>query len=556
MLDQVYVCTTRGLLLWFKDYLSSSQKWPSESQLALVNRSLQDWIIPSLSPSHTTTLNGKTLRWSQDKELVCLAVYSAHLSMPFPVEKVLEATRLAFTDHYAAALAAHQDEESFDWLQSAASHPAFSKTFEGICAGFATVGGGKKESAPRSFKDSIKFAGTAEGSRTVVESSKDEMGTDKKVLEVLAKTSPKPRPYQHKKGKDAKAEKEGKKKKEGRSWDASGAAGTGASGPLDFSSNDGRDTPEASDAAAASLLKGTGFQTDADGSIAAMDLEAAPKSSGSALLGFFSNLTTGKPLVEADLESSITRIKEHLVGKNVAAPVALHLCSSVQKALLGTKLSSLTSIDSVIKKELEKSLSRILTPSSSTNLLHQIDEKRRKQLPYSICFVGVNGVGKSTNLSKICFWLLQNGLSVLIAACDTFRSGAVEQLKVHERNLNALNQDAKSRVQLFDRGYGKDPAGIAKEALLYAKSEGFDVCLIDTAGRMQDNEPLMRALAKLVTTNNPDKIVFVGEALVGNEAVDQLTKFNQALKDFSGVAQPRVIDGMILSKVPLDTADV
>ncbi|CAG8494396.1 17261_t:CDS:10, partial [Funneliformis caledonium] len=157
----------------------------------------------------------------------------------------------------------------------------------------------------------------------------------------------------------------------------------------------------------------------------------------------------------------------------------------------------------------------------------------------------------STNLSKTCFWLLQNGLKVLIAACDTFRSGAVEQLRVHVRNLNALGQN--STVELYERGYGKDAAGIAKDAVNYAKANKFDVVLIDTAGRMQDNEPLMRALAKLVSVNNPDKIIFVGEALVGNEAVDQLTKFNQALKDFSGLQNPRQIDGMILTK--FDTID-
>lgn len=88
---------------------------------------------------------------------------------------------------------------------------------------------------------------------------------------------------------------------------------------------------------------------------------------------------------------------------------------------------------------------------------------------------------------------------------------------------------------------------------LLAASNQFDVVLIDTAGRMQDNEPLMRALAKLVAVNNPDKIIFVGEALVGNEAVDQLTKFNQALQDFSGMQNPRHIDGMILTK--FDTID-
>src|SRR5579871_4211740 len=87
-----------------------------------------------------------------------------------------------------------------------------------------------------------------------------------------------------------------------------------------------------------------------------------------------------------------------------------------------------------------------------------------------------------------------------------------------------------------------------------AKSNLFDVVLIDTAGRMQDNEPLMRALAKLVADNNPDKIIFVGEALVGNEAVDQVKKFDRALKDFSGLAgEGRGVDGIVLTK--FDTID-
>ncbi|CAG8665071.1 19487_t:CDS:2, partial [Rhizophagus irregularis] len=150
----------------------------------------------------------------------------------------------------------------------------------------------------------------------------------------------------------------------------------------------------------------------------------------------------------------------------------------------------------------------------------------------------------STNLSKTCFWLLQNGLKVLIAACDTFRSGAVEQLRVHVRNLNALGQN--SNVELYERGYRKDAARIAKDAINYAKINKFDVVLIDTAGQRTIN-------ASLVSVNNPDKIIFVGEALVGNEAVDQLTKFNQALKDFSGLQNPRHIDGMILTK--FDTVD-
>ncbi|KFG57359.1 signal recognition particle receptor alpha subunit, partial [Toxoplasma gondii RUB] len=140
----------------------------------------------------------------------------------------------------------------------------------------------------------------------------------------------------------------------------------------------------------------------------------------------------------------------------------------------------------------------------------------------------------------------KGNLDVLIAACDTFRAGAVEQLRTHSRCL---------QVPLFERGYGKDAAAIAREALATARQEGRDVVLIDTAGRMQDNEPLMRSLAKLVAMNSPDMILFVGEALVGNDAVDQLKKFNQALVDLTalGGRPPRTVDGIILTK--FDTVD-
>lgn len=92
------------------------------------------------------------------------------------------------------------------------------------------------------------------------------------------------------------------------------------------------------------------------------------------------------------------------------------------------------------------------------------------------------------------------------------------------------------------------------EAINYARQSKNDVVLVDTAGRMQDNEPLMRSLAKLITVNDPDLVLFVGEALVGNEAVDQLVKFNQALSDYSpSQTNPHLIDGIVLTK--FDTID-
>ncbi|KAF5391720.1 hypothetical protein D9757_001772 [Collybiopsis confluens] len=286
-----------------------------------------------------------------------------------------------------------------------------------------------------------------------------------------------------------------------------------------------------------------------------------------ALGSLFSRLTGAKVLSEQDLVPVLDKMKQHLMKKNVAKEIADKVCEGVGESLIGKKVGSFQTTNSAVRMALSTSLTRILTPKTSTDLLLSVRTKlsspltsTQQRIPYSMTFVGVNGVGKSTNLSKVCFWLIQNGLRVLIAACDTFRSGAVEQLRVHVRNLSMLGvdgaADSKGRVELFERGYGKDAAGIAKEAISYARDNDFDVVLIDTAGRMQDNEPLMRALAKLVTVNNPDKIIFVGEALVGNEAVDQLKKFDRALRDFSASSssgKERGIDGMLVTK--WDTVD-
>jgi len=193
---------------------------------------------------------------------------------------------------------------------------------------------------------------------------------------------------------------------------------------------------------------------------------------------------------------------------------------------------------------MEEALVKILTPKRNIDILRDVQTAKGQKRPYVIVFVGVNGVGKSTNLAKVCSWLLDNSHSVLIAACDTFRSGAVEQLNVHCRRL---------KVELFERGYRTDPTSIAMDAIRYAKQQNKEVVLIDTAGRMQDNEPLMQALSKLVNTVKPDIVLFVGEALVGNDAVDQLTKYNQALMDLSKGKEPRLIDGIILTK--FDTID-
>ncbi|PWN54062.1 P-loop containing nucleoside triphosphate hydrolase protein [Violaceomyces palustris] len=417
-------------------------------------------------------------------------------------------------------------------------------------------------------------------------------------------------PGGHGSGTESPGGKKGKPAKEMRKWDGSGNFSAGDVSSLDFSGSGGKDAVE-SNGLDSWVDKRSMGQKRADGVYEVADVfeeegeddeddeddegtqKARGKGSSSSFLSRFSTasasgsslfslsrLTGSKVLTKEDLTPALSAMQSHLQSKNVATDVAIRLCDSVERNLVGKNLGSFGSIKAEVKKALEEAITRILTPKSSTDILLEIATKRQRSAaaaslalatsarekelaskpdPYSICFVGVNGVGKSTNLAKVCFWLLQNQKRVLIAACDTFRSGAVEQLRVHVRNLGQLRvegvavEDQKGMIELYERGYGKDAAGIAKDAIAYAKNEGFDVVLIDTAGRMQDNEPLMRALAKLVAVNRPDKIIFVGEALVGNEAVDQITKFDGAMKDFSGVSNPRGLDGSLLTK--WDTVD-
>ena len=200
---------------------------------------------------------------------------------------------------------------------------------------------------------------------------------------------------------------------------------------------------------------------------------------------------------------------------------------------------------------MEASLRKILTPTSSLDLLREIQSvtapaagsRAAGARPYVISIVGVNGVGKSTNLSKMCYFLLQNEHRVLIAACDTFRSGAVEQLRVHARNLAELSEREGGAVELYEKGYGKDAANVAKDAVAYAGAHGFTVVLIDTAGRRHNDARLMSSLEKFASLARPDKIVMVGEALVGTDSVLQARNFNAAF----GPGH-RGLDGFLISK--------
>jgi signal recognition particle receptor subunit alpha len=244
-------------------------------------------------------------------------------------------------------------------------------------------------------------------------------------------------------------------------------------------------------------------------------------------------------LSESDFKPVIEELKLKLVNKNVAETIAENICKSASIQLLNNTITSLSQVSKILDQVVVDNLVQILSPLRQVDVLREIQESRFKKQVYIILFVGVNGVGKSTSLSKVAYWIQKNELSPMVAACDTFRAGAVEQLRTHCQRLG---------IPLYERGYEKDPAVVAYEAVKHANRLKMDVLLIDTAGRMQDNEPLMRALSKLINLNKPNLTLFVGEALVGNEASEQLKTFNQRLLDLIDERKHTAVDGIILSK--------
>ena len=271
--------------------------------------------------------------------------------------------------------------------------------------------------------------------------------------------------------------------------------------------------------------------------------EGLVTSSLSTISGLFRNVIGGKTITKTELDKALKNMETHLLNKNVAHEAAVRLCQGVEKELVDTKTASFESVDASIRAAMSSALHKILTPTTSLDILRSVGTVTAQGRPYVISIVGVNGVGKSTNLSKLAFFLLQNNLSLLIAACDTFRSGAVEQLRVHARNLQELSsREGRGSIELYERGYGKDAANIARDAIAYAASRSIDVVLIDTAGRRHNDARLMSSLEKFATLAQPDKILMVGEALVGSDSVAQARSFNAAF------GPKRGLDGFIISK--------
>jgi len=234
-----------------------------------------------------------------------------------------------------------------------------------------------------------------------------------------------------------------------------------------------------------------------------------------------------------DLRSVLWDFKLTLVENDVAMVVADHICEEIERRLTGLKVSRLEDLRQLVKKALQTVLLETLESPDRIDLMELAEKKRTMKEPCAIVFVGINGTGKTTTIAKVAQLLLKEKYSVVLAGSDTFRAGSIEQLETHAKRLG---------VHMIKHQYGADAAAVAFDAIQYAKARGINVVLIDTAGRMQTNRNLLMEMEKIVRVVRPDMVIFVGDALAGNDAVSQAVEFNKSVH----------IDGSILTKIDAD----
>ena len=246
--------------------------------------------------------------------------------------------------------------------------------------------------------------------------------------------------------------------------------------------------------------------------------------------GMFSFITA-KTISEKHLEDILWELEMGLLEGDVAMEVASAVVDSVKDDLVGRKIKRSNDITEYTYNALRNAVAEIIDiPGKS--MTEMIEAKKAQGEPLVVMFVGING--KTTTIGKLANYYLKKGYTPVIAAADTFRAGAIEQVNYHADKVG---------VKLIKHQKGSDPAAVAFDAVEHAKAQGKELVLIDTAGRMQTNTNLMDEMKKIKRVAKPDLVVFVGDALTGNDATQQASKFNEAID----------LDGVILTKADADS---
>lgn len=248
------------------------------------------------------------------------------------------------------------------------------------------------------------------------------------------------------------------------------------------------------------------------------------------LVSRFKSLVIERELVlsEKDIEEPLNDLEMVLLENDVALDVSDAIIASMRKDLVGKHRKIGRSVGDLVDMALRGALLNVL--GDGLDLLTYVDSHER---PVKILVTGVNGTGKTTSIAKMAHYLMKNGYSVVLGAGDTFRAGAIDQIAEHGRRLN---------VKVIHHQEGSDPAAVLFDTVDYAKAHGIDVVLGDTAGRFHNRKNLMSQLDKIRRVVKPDLVVYVDEAVAGNDAVVRAKDFN----DLVGT------DAVMLTKADMD----
>ncbi|MBD3304637.1 signal recognition particle-docking protein FtsY [Candidatus Woesearchaeota archaeon] len=256
-------------------------------------------------------------------------------------------------------------------------------------------------------------------------------------------------------------------------------------------------------------------------------VEEAPKDEKK---GFFRRITekiTTKRISESQFDDLFWDLELAMLENNVAVEVIEKIKADLKKDLTEKPVPR-AKIEETVIHSLKNSVSGLFDVEQ-VDLFAKLKEKK----PLVICFVGINGSGKTTSIAKVANMFLKNKASVVLAAADTFRAAAIDQLQLHADNLG---------VKLIKHDYGADAAAVAFDAVKHAEAKDRDVVLIDTAGRLHSDHNLVEEMKKIVRVSKPDLVLFVGESITGNDCTEQAQKFDEAVG----------VDGIILSKADVD----
>ena len=236
-------------------------------------------------------------------------------------------------------------------------------------------------------------------------------------------------------------------------------------------------------------------------------------------------------ITEKDFEVYSEELEILLLENNVALEVAERMVEKLKEQIVGKEFLK-KEIEGEIKDSFKEIIEDILI--EPFDLREKIKEKKSKEKePYVILFCGINGSGKTTTIAKIASFFKKNKISCVLAAADTFRAAAIEQIKKHGEKLG---------IKVISQAYGTDPAAVGFDAIKYAKKNFIDCVLIDTAGRMHTSKNLLKQIEKIAKVCKPDTKIFVGESITGNDAIEQVRSFDWAIG----------IDGIILTKADID----